>query len=343
MMRLVTAVLLAATAVGAAPAQAAGPTGQACTYAEAAAGDGRRAGVVTAGPYAGDGTVTCAVQFGASAHHAPDDAAVSASGSGAVVLAPRVVAAAHAPTGAPYVCTTFKTSSGELYWSGGRWSTDAAAACDAATVTAPLLPVPPPIPLSGWITISSDITTDPASAAVGFATGGYLANANVWDCWMDGGPGGPIPWAYEVVCAPNADLGLEWSCTAVTATAMAFGYTSLRMDYLDPFFGYAERVAAYARGAVGDVVTGGSPEIEPELPPSLHDPVVWGEVVTTAECADDDDGWAGVTTPTAAKGKPYHQAAAAVAAVPVTAVRCRAAAESGSTPHPHFRSICVYG
>lgn len=348
MTRLVMAVLLTVTAVAAAPAQAAEPTGQPCTYVETATGDGRRAGVVTAGPYAADGTVTCAVQFGAATHGAPDAAAVSSSGSGVVVLAPRIVAAEDIQAGPAYVCTTFSTPRGELYWSGGRWTADADAACDAATVTVPaLVSAVPPIPLSGWITISSDLTTDPATTSVGFTTGGYLANANLWDCWIDGGPGGPIPSAYEVTCTPYTELGLDWSCTAVDAQALAIAYPSIPgvMYGVDAARTYAERAAAGARDTVIDVLGGGTPEVDPgpDLPPLLFDPVTWGEVATTAECHDDDDGWAGVSTPTAAKGKPYQQATATVAAVPVTAVRCTAKSEYGSTPRSHFMSICVYG
>ncbi|HVF05729.1 MAG TPA: hypothetical protein VNA20_12885 [Frankiaceae bacterium] len=344
MARLVMAVLLTVTAVAAAPAEAAGPTGQPCTYAETATGDGRRAGVVTAGPYAADGTITCAVQFGAGAHRAPDDAAVSASGSGVVVLAPRIVAAEDIQAGPAYVCTTFSTPHAELYWSGGRWTADAGAACDPATATVPAVTdTVPPIPLSGSITISSDVSIDEDTPSVNFVPGGFLALPALWDCSISGGPGGPISQPYEVVCTPYTEVGIVWSCIAVTAQALAVGYPRVSdvLSGVDAAYRYGERAAADVRDAVG---SGGIPEIDPgpDLPPELTDPITWGEVATTAECADDD-GWAGVTTRTATQTDPYFQADGTVAAVPVTAVRCRAAAGSAGPPRQHFTSICRYG
>lgn len=350
-MRNTLAAALLLTVAAAAPVRGAaaadGPEGRPCSYTavrdEAAEGGRRRVGVVAAGPYSADGTVTCTVQVGAPEHAAKDAASASASGKGTVVLAPTIIGHEDVDGLRTYLCTALDWyEHGTLYWSGGGWTPDPYAPCDVLTTTVPYVS-PPPIPLTGWIQIATDVSTAPASSPVTFTTGGYLANPSLWTCdeTVSYGPGPGMP--YHVTCVAEESIGLVWSCNQLGGFARAFPYGWVRRDLTGVAVDYGEYAAAGLLNAVDTLAGGGWPELEPDLPPPVLDPVVWGEVVATAECSDGVNGWSGVTTGVAKQGQAIQLASAATNVVPVTVVRCWAKDSYGMHADPNYHATCTFG
>jgi hypothetical protein len=171
-------------------AHADGPAGAPCVLS-AGVNDGYLERVVSGGPVAGTGTLTCTVQVGAATHDGADTASESAAGTGVVVLAPRAVAL---PTWQDlYICTRFTPTVGApWYWSADTagWSTDPGVPCGRD--------VPWPQPLfdfldamcaSGlcsflpqWCPVTAGLAGDYGVLHINYQGDAYLADERLWDC-----------------------------------------------------------------------------------------------------------------------------------------------------------------
>lgn len=138
--------------------------------------------VLFGGPYAASGTLTCAVQVGVAAHNGADAVARSATGTGAVLVAPSRVAPPW--TGEPmYVCTQFTPTAGTtVYWSNNAWTADPAAPCDQYRDS---------LDTSGGVGQELDLFVCPVLVALRPGVGPvainaqgdvYVAGTMVWDC-----------------------------------------------------------------------------------------------------------------------------------------------------------------
>ncbi|HVF03265.1 MAG TPA: hypothetical protein VNA20_00355 [Frankiaceae bacterium] len=221
------ALVVAAALVGAAgPAATADPEhtgreGAPCAFVELtgvksrALGPGGTLGYLAGGPFAGDGTLTCSVQYGAAAHSAPDAAAASASGTDVVYLTPTRVSVSST-TGEKYFCTKWTPADGSpaLYLTALDWTADPSAPCSSSVgatgselgrVTLLPTPPPPPVPVypRGTITLSQQIGGFTIQRT-GFAPTG------VWGCSDSG---------FRYTCEPPPpEPGTYYVCGGVAVT-----------------------------------------------------------------------------------------------------------------------------
>jgi hypothetical protein len=138
------AMMASAVTTGAHAAPVTGPDGRKCGFNSVTdpgtEGGDVQTGEINGGPLVGTGTLTCTIQVGGAFHDDPDNgASASASGAGVVALPPTLVSY-NSPENVPvFLCTSFTTASGTIYWVPGAtplegaWTSNAHSLCGLAT------------------------------------------------------------------------------------------------------------------------------------------------------------------------------------------------------------------